>query len=275
MNKSQKCSVTQKGRVVIHKSNIEKRVYKDELDNYLNEGWVKGISESHNKNISNSHKGITSWNKGLTKETNSSIQSTADKLSAMYKGRVPWNKGVYGERNSFYGKKHSEETKQKISFSKIGHTVSQETRIKISNTQKGRHKTQEQLLSYLDKCYETRKKNNSFNSSKFEDDYYSMLCEMYGKDNIKRQYRDKKRYPFRCDFYIVSEDLFIELNLHWTHGGKPYNPEDEDCKKQLNEWIEKSKTSQFYKNAIKTWTVRDVKKQKCADENKLNYKVIY
>ena len=29
------------------------------------------------------------------------------------------------------------------------------------------------------------------------------------------------RYPFACDFYISSLDLFIECNYHWTHGGKP------------------------------------------------------
>jgi len=27
-----------------------------------------------------------------------------------------------------------------------------------------------------------------------------------------------------CDFYIPSEDLFIELNRHWSHGGHFYDP---------------------------------------------------
>ena len=29
------------------------------------------------------------------------------------------------------------------------------------------------------------------------------------------------RYPYYCDFYIPSEDLFIELNAHPSHGSKP------------------------------------------------------
>ncbi len=102
---------------------------------------------------------------------------------------------------------------------------------------------------------------------------YKQLLEQYNGKVIRR-YKDK-RYPFYCDFYIPSEDLFIELNAHWTHGGKPYNPDDEECQKQLILWKEKAKQSQFYENAIKTWTERDVKKQKVAKDNKLNYKVIY
>ena len=43
----------------------------------------------------------------------------------------------------------------------------------------------------------------------------------------------------------------------------------------LKIWQEKAKQSKFYENAIKTWTERDVKKQKIAKENHLNYKVIY
>lgn len=275
MNKSEKCSVTQKGRKVIHKDNIEKRVYPDELQQFLDNGWELGVCELHKTNNSKSKIGKTPWNKGLTKETNDSINSTAQKLSIINKGKTAWNKGIYGERYSYYGKPRSEQVKQKISSSKIGHAVSEETKTKISATQKGRHKTEQQLEIYLQKCYETRSKNNTFNTSTLEESYYTNLCNVFGKDNVKRQYRDKRRYPFRCDFYIPSEDLFIELNLHWTHGGKPYDPNDEGCRQQLQLWKEKAKQSKFYQNAIETWTVRDTKKLQYAKENNLNYKVIY
>ena len=53
-------------------------------------------------------------------------------------------------------------------------------------------------------------------------------------------------YPFACDFYIVSEDKFIEFQGHWTHGKKPFNPEEKDCQEKLNKWKEKAKTSKFY-----------------------------
>lgn len=50
-----------------------------------------------------------------------------------------------GEKNSFYGKKHSNETKMKISKSNSGKTHSVEVRLKISNTLKEKYKNGEIL----------------------------------------------------------------------------------------------------------------------------------
>ena len=96
----------------------------------------------------------------------------------------------------------------------------------------------------------------------------------YGIDNVKRQYSDS-RYPFACDFYIPSEDLFIEFNRNWTHGGHPFDESNLDDIYKFEQWQEKAETSNYYKNAIYTWTDLDVRKQKCAKENNLNYKMIY
>lgn len=85
----------------------------------------------------------------------------------------------------------------------------------------------------------------------------------------------QRRYPFCCDFYIPSKDLFIELNAHWTHGGKHYDPQDNFCKQQLQEWLIKSQDSKYYEQAINTWTVLDVNKYTIAKQNNLNYLVIY
>jgi hypothetical protein len=130
------------------------------------------------------------------------------------------------------------------------------------------------IANYVNKANKTKRKNNTFNTSKSEEKYYVELCQKYNKSDIYRNYKCE-RYPFYCDFYIPSEDLFIELNAHWTHGGKPYDPKDKECQEQLAKWKEKAKTSKFYENAIKTWTERDVKKLQTAKENNLNYKVIY
>ena len=100
------------------------------------------------------------------------------------------------------------------------------------------------------------------------------MLKQFNEKTILRRYKEE-RYPFYCDFYIVEDDLFIELNAHWTHGGKPFDPDDIQCQEKLKIWQEKAKQSKFYENAIKTWTERDVKKQKIAKENHLNYKVIY
>lgn len=185
---------------------------------------------------------------------------TKCKISNALKGKT------YGRRDPSVG--------QKIRNAKIGHPVSQETRDKLRKTKTGKRLSEEKLLIKTTKQYLTKKKNNSFNVSKDEEQLYESLLKENKTKTIYRNYKCD-RYPFYCDFYIKEDDLFIELNAHWTHGGKPFNEEDPECIKQLNEWKEKAKTSKFYENAIETWTVRDVKKQKVAKENNLNYKVIY
>lgn len=120
---------------------------------------------------------------------------------------------------------------------------------------------------------ETKRKNNTFNTSSNEDHFYNALKAVYGVENIIRQYKDT-RYPFNCDFYIKDKDLFIELNLNWTHGKKPFIGDAEDLK-VLNLWKTKAKTSNYYAAAIKTWTERDPLKFKIAKENNLQYLSIY
>lgn len=146
----------------------------------------------------------------------------------------------------------------------------------LSTVSEGNLRTwNERRQEILYKQYQTKKKNGSFNTSKPEDILYEELCLEYGQDNVIRQYRMDERYPFYCDFYIPSEDLFIELNAHWTHGGRPYDPEDEFCQKQLKDWQEKAKTSSYYQGAIDNWTKGDVKKLETAKKNNLNIKIIY
>lgn len=45
-----------------------------------------------------------------------------------------------------------------------------------------------------------------------------LLVFVFGNSNVCPQYTSE-RYPFLCDFYIKPLDLYIELNLYWTHGG--------------------------------------------------------
>ena len=131
-----------------------------------------------------------------------------------------------------------------------------------------------QTSEYLEKQDITKRKNNSYKSSKDEENMYIFLKDLFEIDDVVRWYSSKK-YPFKCDFYIKSIDLYIELNLSWTHGKMPYDENNEECIKQLNEWKEKAKTSKYYVNAIDTWTRRDVLKIKTAKENNLNYIMLY
>ena len=276
MTKEEKCSATQKGRVCIHLGNEEKRVYKDELDLFLNCGWELVFSKEHSKNNGKSHIGKSSWNKGK-----SPSEETRKKLSESLKGRETWNKGMkYSEEEL----EHMKDSFRKTMIDRYGKTSivkgtkhTEEHKRKIGDSNRGKPKrklSEQQLLIKLSKEYITKKKNNSFNTSSSELELYKKLCEENKTKTIYRNYKCE-RYPFYCDFYIKEDDLFIELNAHWTHGGKPFDEKDADCIRQLNEWKEKAKTSKFYEEAIKTWTVRDVNKRIVAEKNKLNYKVIY
>lgn len=135
--------------------------------------------------------------------------------------------------------------------------------------------TEESKKIKLEKEYITKSKNKSFNTSKPEKIFLEKLKKQYPGKTILTNYVDKQRYPFKCDYYIVEEDLFIELNNHWTHGFHPFNPNDENDLKKLASWQEKAKQSAFYAKAIEVWTIRDPLKMETAKEHNLNYKVVY
>ena len=122
---------------------------------------------------------------------------------------------------------------------------------------------------------ETKRKNKSFNNSIPEKMFWLYLVDKYGEDNVIPQYKEE-RYPFFCDFYIPSEDLFIELNFFFTHGGHPFDPnsiEDQNKVKYIkSKMLEGSK---MYRQYLYVWTILDPKKQKIAKENNLNYICLY
>lgn len=115
------------------------------------------------------------------------------------------------------------------------------------------------------KIQESKRKNGTFNKSKDEDKSYNLLKEKF--PDVIRQYKSDI-YPFNCDFYIPSLNLYIECNYFWTHGFRPYTENDDDIK-LVNEW--KERNTEFYDNAVETFTVRDVEKRNKAKENNLNY----
>ena len=136
-----------------------------------------------------------------------------------------------------------------------------------------RQKNSEGVLKAIPQIYQTRKQNGTCVSSQPEQQVFNLLLQKY-KDTIN-QYRDENRYPYICDFYIPSLDLFIEYHGTWTHGIEPFNPENKEHLLILDQMKEKAKTSKFYKNAIYTWTELDVRKLQCAKDNNLNYLCFY
>lgn len=122
---------------------------------------------------------------------------------------------------------------------------------------------------FKQKEYDTKKKNKTFNSSKPEKE----LEKYFKENNIEYIYQYiSELYPFRCDFYLQKYDLYIELNIFWHHGKRPYTGSKEDLKK-IEKW--KKCGTESYLEAIKTWTIRDVEKRETAKKNKLNYLEIF
>ena len=123
----------------------------------------------------------------------------------------------------------------------------------------------------VNKRNKTKQKNHTFNSSKIEN-----ICNIKLKSkfpDVVHHYSADSRYPFECDFYIPSKDLFIELNFHWTHGKEPFDKNNSKHKIQLDLW--KSKNTKFYNKAIEVWTERDILKLETFKKNNLNYKIFY
>ena len=109
-------------------------------------------------------------------------------------------------------------------------------------------------------------------SSKVEIDFYKYLINTFSFENVDPQHYDDQ-YPYSCDFFIPGLDLYIEIQGSWTHGKHPFNPGDKKDNEKLNYW--KSKDSEYYNNAIYTWTDLDVRKRVCARDNHLNYLEIF
>ena len=86
---NKKVSEKLKGRIFVNNGESNKFIYPEELENYLASGWTKGkkpLSEEHKRKIGESGKGRSGWNKGMP--------------------------------GTFLGKKHSEESKKKMSETK-------------------------------------------------------------------------------------------------------------------------------------------------------------
>ena len=127
-----------------------------------------------------------------------------------------------------------------------------------------------------EKIYNTKLLNNSFNISYQEDVCFDLLKEKYS--DCIRQYKSEL-YPFNCDFYIPSLDLYIEYNGSHYHHYHPFDINDDNDINELNRLKEKAENSNAHKNGKKsqydniiyTWTILDLKKRNIAQQNNLNY----
>lgn len=124
------------------------------------------------------------------------------------------------------------------------------------------------------KCYITKRKNHSFHVSRQEKIVYQTLCDIFGEADICREYKSVV-YPFACDFYIKSLDLYMELNIHVTHGGHWFDENNLDDMVRLRVLQSHESPRNMYHNMIKVWTKMDLEKRDTAIRNKLNYVVFW
>lgn len=189
-------------------------------------------------------------------------------------------------QNKDISNKISEKKKTKETQEKYEQTMMKRYNVKHPNLSKSiREKYTNTLLrnygvtnplknkDIYNKHIETMKENKSFNTSEPEEEYYKELCLKYGEENVIRQYYDAERYPYNCDFYIKTEDLFIELNFHPSHNFHPFDPTNKDDIVLLEKL--KKENTDWANMIIDVWSVRDYKKQQLAKKNNLNYKAIY
>ena len=110
--------------------------------------------------------------------------------------------------------------------------------------------------------------------SKLENNFLNYLKLKYKPDDIITQYKSKE-YPYYCDFYIKSINLYIEIQGHWTHNDHPFDINNLNDQLIMDIWRTKSLSDKYYKNALNTWTIKDVEKRNTAIQNNLNYLEIF
>lgn len=134
-----------------------------------------------------------------------------------------------------------------------------------------------EYMSYLmssyemqERRYDAMKRNHTFNSSSTEEELFLYIKSKF--PTVVRQYKDKNRYPYFCDFYIPELDYFIELQGYYTHGKHPFDPNSsEDL--QLIEYYKKKYGEDC--QPITIWSIKDVEKRNCAKRNHLNFKEVW
>lgn len=128
------------------------------------------------------------------------------------------------------------------------------------------------VQKFRDKVVNAKRKNGTFCASKGEDVLYDMLVEIFGANDVQRQYTSNV-YPFVCDFYISSRDMYIELNGHWSHTDHWYDKNANEDRELVALWQERD--TDYYRNSVHVWTERDVLKRQIAQQHQLNYVVFW
>lgn len=263
-----------KNRKWMSKDGISKMILPDDVDAYLNNGWHFGHDTDNQKE---EHKKFY---------TNGEITYCIKEGEQIPDGFVP---GMANKRPGGFSKYQYKWYTNGVDQKRISLLKGDEIpegyypgqadwmKEKSRNAAKGKKRTEEQIKNLKEgakKAWALKLERGTFNTSEPEEKLYKELCEKYGVDGVKRQYNEDPRYPWHCDFYIPSEDLFIEVNKFPTHYKEPFDKNNEEhikllehCKTNPSNWVERQ--------LVYCWAGIDVKKRETAIKNKLNFLEIY
>ena len=257
------------GRVYtfIHKGHTNTKVKTENLQQYLEQGWEIGNWNQDELN-KRSGRGVQAFcyrmrSNGTWEEYNNNRSAKVANTLKQF-----WSNVDDDYRSNRESKKKQSVESWSNEFREYVHnkmsSSAKANRAKITSEEYHRRS----LLSVA-----TRKKNGTFATSSYEKECYELLIARFGKDDVITEYATDSRYPYKCDFYIKSKDLFIELNIHPSHSEHPYddtNPEDVKLLTELH-----GRGDSWSNMIIDVWSKRDVAKAMSAKKYNLNYLAIY
>lgn len=248
---AQKKSSAKKREIWNNKSDEEKQLINDKIAETKSH-WSKDFIEEISKKETASVKKY--WD-NLSDDEMARVSSQHSKIVKEYWDNLSEEEKIVRIEKSLGKQKNFSEEKKKQIHKKISVTRLNFTQEKNRELALKRAKSRP---SGFDSLAEFRTNN--------------VLISLFGKDDVVYQYIDE-RYPYPCDFYIKSLDLFIECHYYWTHGDHFFDENNQDDVKILEFW--KSKGKPQYESAIYCWTVTDIKKKNCAIRNNLNYIALF
>lgn len=215
--------------------------------------YGKHHTEESIKKMSLSHKGITTWNKNLTKETDERVKKNGEKLSNYLKEND----------NYWLGKKLSEEHKRKIGLGNKGKVISKESREKISKSNRGRKLSEEtrkkmsessprRLKERLPKSYGYEFNNILKEQIRKRDNYRCQECFRH-KDELFTKNKNGKIVPQKVHIHHIDynkennhpnnlislcKSCHAKTNLHRENWSKYFEPFQENLVEE--EWFEDS-----------------------------------
>lgn len=156
-------------------------------------------TKEHRRKLIESHRGVVnkgcfkkgniSWNTGLTKESDERVRKASE-------SNIGKHKHTMGKSNGFYGKKHTEETKEKNRLKHLGIPHSKEHKIKIKEARA------KLIIPTKDTSIEVKIQN--------------FLKELK-IEFFTHQYMKEIEHGYQCDILIPSMNLVIECDGNYWH----------------------------------------------------------